>query len=362
MTDLHHSPPKPAGRSGQPDLIDDMRWRGLVQDSTDPDELRRHLDGGPVTFYVGFDPTGGQPARRPPDAGADRTAPAAGRPPAAAAGRRRDRPDRRPAASQPSACSTRRRSSPAGCERIREQLAPFVTYERRQRRRPWSTTWTGPARMSVDRVPPRRRQALPGQQDARPRRGARTAWRPASATPSSATSCCSPTTSTSCTGGTAARCSSAAPTSGATSPPASTSSAVAAAARCTPSPRPLVLKADGTKFGKTEGGVDLARPADDLPVRVLPVLGQRRRPGRRPATCGTSASGRPTRSRSWRRRRPSGRRPGWRSARWPRSSPPWCTARRRPGRRSRPARRSSAAGRWRSSPRTRCARRWPRPG
>jgi tyrosyl-tRNA synthetase len=38
-------------------LIDDLLWRGLIQDSTDPDELRRHLESGPVTFYVGFDPT-----------------------------------------------------------------------------------------------------------------------------------------------------------------------------------------------------------------------------------------------------------------------------------------------------------------
>nr|WP_245908393.1 tyrosine--tRNA ligase [Pseudosporangium ferrugineum] len=34
-----------------------MQWRGLIQDSTDPDELRKHLDGGSITFYVGFDPT-----------------------------------------------------------------------------------------------------------------------------------------------------------------------------------------------------------------------------------------------------------------------------------------------------------------
>ncbi|MFC3386698.1 tyrosine--tRNA ligase [Couchioplanes azureus] len=34
-----------------------MQWRGLIQDSTDPDELRKHLDGGSLTFYVGFDPT-----------------------------------------------------------------------------------------------------------------------------------------------------------------------------------------------------------------------------------------------------------------------------------------------------------------
>ncbi|HEX5598517.1 MAG TPA: tyrosine--tRNA ligase [Micromonosporaceae bacterium] len=39
------------------DLIDDLLWRGLIHDSTDLDELRTHLSAGPVTFYVGFDPT-----------------------------------------------------------------------------------------------------------------------------------------------------------------------------------------------------------------------------------------------------------------------------------------------------------------
>jgi len=39
-------------------LLDDLQWRGLLQDSTDLTELRKLLDGGPTTFYVGFDPTG----------------------------------------------------------------------------------------------------------------------------------------------------------------------------------------------------------------------------------------------------------------------------------------------------------------
>nr|WP_204000475.1 tyrosine--tRNA ligase [Micromonospora lutea] len=38
-------------------LTDDLRWRGLIQDSTDPDELRTLLDGPGAVFYVGFDPT-----------------------------------------------------------------------------------------------------------------------------------------------------------------------------------------------------------------------------------------------------------------------------------------------------------------
>jgi tyrosyl-tRNA synthetase len=39
------------------DVIDDLLWRGLLQDSTDLEELRKHLAAGPVTFYVGFDPS-----------------------------------------------------------------------------------------------------------------------------------------------------------------------------------------------------------------------------------------------------------------------------------------------------------------
>ena len=38
-------------------LVDDLMWRGLIQDSTDPAELRKALDGSSITFYIGFDPT-----------------------------------------------------------------------------------------------------------------------------------------------------------------------------------------------------------------------------------------------------------------------------------------------------------------
>ena len=37
---------------------------------------------------------------------------------------------------------------------------------------------------------------------------------------------------------------------------------------------PLITKADGTKFGKTEGGAVWLDPDDDQPVRLLPVLDQ----------------------------------------------------------------------------------------
>ena len=38
-------------------LFEDLNWRGLVAHSTDPDALSQHLAEGPVKFYVGFDPT-----------------------------------------------------------------------------------------------------------------------------------------------------------------------------------------------------------------------------------------------------------------------------------------------------------------
>ncbi len=38
-------------------ILDDLHWRGLVALNTDEDALRATLDGGPVTFYCGFDPT-----------------------------------------------------------------------------------------------------------------------------------------------------------------------------------------------------------------------------------------------------------------------------------------------------------------
>ncbi|MEV0846592.1 tyrosine--tRNA ligase [Streptomyces sp. NPDC049954] len=39
------------------DIVDDLKWRGLFAQSTDEDALRKALANGPVTFYCGFDPT-----------------------------------------------------------------------------------------------------------------------------------------------------------------------------------------------------------------------------------------------------------------------------------------------------------------
>ena len=39
------------------DIIEELSWRGLLADTTDIGELRQALGGGRVTFYAGFDPT-----------------------------------------------------------------------------------------------------------------------------------------------------------------------------------------------------------------------------------------------------------------------------------------------------------------
>lgn len=39
------------------EVLDELKWRGLVEQHTDFDALEEALDAGPVTFYCGFDPT-----------------------------------------------------------------------------------------------------------------------------------------------------------------------------------------------------------------------------------------------------------------------------------------------------------------
>ncbi|QIK83362.1 tyrosine--tRNA ligase [Sanguibacter sp. HDW7] len=39
------------------DVLDELQWRGLIAQSTDIDALRKALEDGTVTYYCGFDPT-----------------------------------------------------------------------------------------------------------------------------------------------------------------------------------------------------------------------------------------------------------------------------------------------------------------
>jgi tyrosyl-tRNA synthetase len=43
--------------NSQVTLVDDLTWRGLLQDTTSAEDLRELLDGPSTAFYVGFDPT-----------------------------------------------------------------------------------------------------------------------------------------------------------------------------------------------------------------------------------------------------------------------------------------------------------------
>ncbi|MEO8815235.1 MAG: tyrosine--tRNA ligase, partial [Mycobacterium sp.] len=38
-------------------VLDELGWRGLIAQSTDPEALAAELGGGPTTVYAGFDPT-----------------------------------------------------------------------------------------------------------------------------------------------------------------------------------------------------------------------------------------------------------------------------------------------------------------
>ena len=39
------------------DILEELKWRGLVAISTDEDELRKALTESSITYYCGFDPT-----------------------------------------------------------------------------------------------------------------------------------------------------------------------------------------------------------------------------------------------------------------------------------------------------------------
>ena len=82
---------------------------------------------------------------------------------------------------------------------------------------------------------------------------------------------------------------------------------------------PLITKADGTKFGKTEGGAVWLDPEMTSPYAFYQfwLNADDRDVAQLPADLQLPVAAR--RSRSWSRRPRSGRRPGRRSGPWPRS-------------------------------------------
>ncbi len=152
-----------------PGLLDDLEWRGLIAHSTDLDALRTALSEGPVRFYVGFDPTAPSlhmgnlvqilTARRLQLAGHMPYALVGG-----ATGMIGD----------PKDSGERTLNSldvvKDWVERVRTQIEPFLDFEGPNARDDGEQLRLD--RQPVDdRLPARHRQALPGQPDARPRRG-----------------------------------------------------------------------------------------------------------------------------------------------------------------------------------------------
>jgi tyrosyl-tRNA synthetase len=45
------------GAAAGADVLDDLAGRGLIAHATDLDALRAEMSAGPMTSYVGFDPT-----------------------------------------------------------------------------------------------------------------------------------------------------------------------------------------------------------------------------------------------------------------------------------------------------------------
>ena len=43
--------------AGFESVLDELEWRGLISQSTDRDRLAEALNGDPISYYCGFDPT-----------------------------------------------------------------------------------------------------------------------------------------------------------------------------------------------------------------------------------------------------------------------------------------------------------------
>ena len=198
------------------DIIEELSWRGLIAVTTDLDELRMALKSGRVTIYCGFDPTApGLHIGNLVQLVTLRRLQLAGHRPIGLVGGATG------LIGDPSGKSAERVLNPREIvaewvERIRGEVSRFLDFDAGESSAliVSNLDWTGPMpvleflrdigkHFSVNRMLDR--ESVKARLEAA-----------ASATPSSATSCCRPWTSSSCTGGTAARCRSAAATSGAT--------------------------------------------------------------------------------------------------------------------------------------------------
>ena len=345
-------------------ILDDLQWRGLIQDSTDLDELRKRPGRRAGHVLCRLRPDRAEPAPRPPDAGRSPLGgcswPGTGRWLLVGG---RDRADRRPARSR----GERTLNPPEVVGRLgrRGSAASWSrssTSTGRQRGARWSTTWTGPRRC---------RRSSSCATSASTSRSTR-CW-PATSVRNRLETGISFTEFSyqllqshdyfelhrryGCT-----------LQFGGSDQWGNITAGVDYIRRRGAGPvhaftTPLVTKADGTKFGKTEGGAIWLDPGDDQPVRLLPVLGQHRRPRRHAATLKYFSFR--SREEMEALEKETAERPAARAAQralaeelttlvhGEEEAPRSIAASRR---------RCSAGARWTSCRRRRCGLRWPRPG
>lgn len=235
------------------DIVDELRWRGLIALSTDEDALRKAFADGPVTFYCGFDPTAPSlhlgnlvqilTMRRIQQAGNLPLGLVGG-----ATGLIGDpKPTAERVLNDPETVA-------AWVDRLRGQISRFLDFDGEYAARMVNNLdWTsGMSAISLLRDVGKyfrvnnmiAKEAV--AHGSTPTRG--------SATPSSATRSSRGWTTWSSTAATAAPCRPAAATSGATSRPATDLIRKAEGKSVHALATPLIVKADGTKFGKTESG------------------------------------------------------------------------------------------------------------
>ncbi len=219
---------------GTSNILDELEWRGLIAQSTDRDALGGRAGRRPCHRLLGVRPDRAEPARRPPHPAADAAPVPAGWASADRAGGRRDRHDRRSARRRRADPEHRATPSPTGPTAFAVSSSDSSTSTTRRPVRSCENNLTWTERAVGDRVPPRRRQALLGQRDARPgHRAAPTRGRGHLLHRVQLHAVAGQRLRGTATGDTAARCRSAAPISGATSSPASGWCARSQARPCT---------------------------------------------------------------------------------------------------------------------------------
>ena len=163
-----HSPLKSAIPQSTMTFLADLRWRGLIHQTTDDAGLGAWLAEKPRTVYVGFDPTADSLHVGHLMGLIDAAAVSAGGASADRRRRRRDGHDRRPQRQERRAQSALRgRPRSATSPAWQRRCARFLDFDAGAIRRAAGQQLRLDGAVELSRVPARRRQELSRQRDAR---------------------------------------------------------------------------------------------------------------------------------------------------------------------------------------------------